>query len=146
MSCISTKFHHFVTHFCYFHFRHGSQDVRRAADGSIDNSFTVPKNIELDLRLRVIEPFNVVVLRFYSEYRWLVDFSVIAFVVYLLTEAWLYQDGELNLSLIWVAMLAGFTMYPLSKKYYNQKYLSNKYELMFLKYLIFNLLSLVSQS
>ncbi|XP_072033950.1 transmembrane protein 161B-like isoform X2 [Amphiura filiformis] len=89
--------------------RHG-QEVRRAADGSIDNSFTVPKNIELDLRLRVIEPFNVVVLRFYTEYRWLVDFSVIAFVVYLLTEAWLYQDGELNLSLIWVAMLSGFTL------------------------------------
>ncbi len=91
--------------------RHG-QETRRAADGSIDNSFTVPKNIELDLRLRVIEPFNVVVLRFYSEYRWLVDFSVIAFVVYLLTEAWLYQEGELNLSLIWVAMLSGFTLYP----------------------------------
>ena len=97
--------------FLSFHLRH-APEPKRGPDGSVDNSFTVPKNIELDLRQRVIEPFNVVVLRFYSEYRWLVDFAVVAFFVYFLTEAWLYQEGELNLSLIWIAMLTGFTLYP----------------------------------
>ena len=77
-----------------------------------DKSFTVPKSIELELRTRIIEPFHVVVLRFYDEYRWLVDFSVMAVIVYCITEAGLHTVGELNLSLIWLLMVTGFALYP----------------------------------
>ena len=81
-------------------------------ENSEDKSFSVPKNIDLELRTRVIEPLHVAVLRFFSEYRWLVDFSASALIVYALTEAWLQAKGDFNLSLIWIVMMAAFALYP----------------------------------
>ncbi|XP_071787806.1 transmembrane protein 161B-like [Asterias amurensis] len=95
--------------------RKNRSDHRRPnlLENTEDKSFTVPKSIELELRTRIIEPFHVVVLRFYDEYRWLVDFSVMAMIVYCITEAGLHTVGELNLSLIWLLMVTGFALHVL---------------------------------
>lgn len=60
-------------------------------------------------------PFDIVHLRFYSEYQWLIDFSVYAIVIYSITET--YQvvfkaKDEINLSILWCFLVVGFAMYP----------------------------------
>ena len=55
-------------------------------------------------------------LRFYSEYQWLIDFSVYAVVIYTLTETYqlIFQaQDEVNLSMLWCFLVVGFAMYPL---------------------------------
>ncbi|XP_022099841.1 transmembrane protein 161B-like isoform X2 [Acanthaster planci] len=94
------------------HRKNRSEHSRRInlLENSEDKSFSVPKNIDLELRTRIIEPLHVAVLRFFSEYRWLVDFSALALIVYVLTEVWLHAKGDFNLSLIWIVMMAGFAL------------------------------------
>lgn len=51
-----------------------------------ENSFHVPRNLDLTLEKAIVGPLDVVHLRYYMEYQWLLDFAVYAVVVYVLTE------------------------------------------------------------
>lgn len=56
---------------------------------------------------------DVVQLRFFTEYQWLVDFSVCSVLVYLVTEIYVFYfptkaATEVNLSLVWCFLVAGF--------------------------------------
>lgn len=82
----------------------------------LEDPFTVPKNINLELTAEPIRLIHMVTMEYLSEFRWLVDFSCMALVVYSVTEVYyavVDVGTELNLSLIWLVMMAGFVMHTL---------------------------------
>ena len=50
------------------------------------NLFTVPRSLDLELQQSRMVPGEVLQLRFYPEYQWLIDFSLCAIIVYSITE------------------------------------------------------------
>lgn len=51
-----------------------------------EESFHVPRNLDLTLETTKVGPLDVIHLRYYTEYQWLLDFSLYAAFVYILTE------------------------------------------------------------
>lgn len=54
-------------------------------------------------------------LHYFPEYQWLVDFTVAATVVYLVTEAyynWMKPTQEMNISIVWCLLVLAFAVYP----------------------------------
>lgn len=51
-----------------------------------DGTFTVPRSLDLTLETSCMVPGEVMQLKFYTEYQWLLDFSLCAAVVYIITE------------------------------------------------------------
>nr|SVE76939.1 EOG090X04CK [Daphnia lumholtzi]SVE78164.1 EOG090X04CK [Daphnia lumholtzi] len=79
-----------------------------------DKTFTVPRNLELQLETAKIFPKDVLQLKFFTEFVWLVDYSVFVLVVYFITEVYcgIYPKGnqEVNLSMLWCLLLVGFAL------------------------------------
>nr|CAG4640778.1 EOG090X04CK [Eulimnadia texana] len=79
-----------------------------------DKTFMVPRNLEIQLETSKIFPIDVVQLKFYSEFQWVMDYAVFTLAVYLITEVyyWLMPkaDTEVNLSMLWCALLISFTL------------------------------------
>lgn len=61
------------------------ENGKKAADDK-SNTFQVPRNLDLSLETAKVSPLDVVHLRYYTEYQWLVDFSLYSVVVYTLSE------------------------------------------------------------
>lgn len=60
-------------------------------------------------------PLFILALHYFPEYQWLVDFTVAATVVYLVTEAyytWMKPSQEMNISIVWCFLVLAFAMYP----------------------------------
>lgn len=54
-------------------------------------------------------------LHYFPEFQWLVDFTVAATVVYLITELYYsvaQPSGEMNISVVWCLLVLAFVMYP----------------------------------
>lgn len=54
-------------------------------------------------------------LHYFPEFQWLVDFTVAATVVYLITEFYYsvsQASGEMNISVVWCMLVLAFVMYP----------------------------------
>lgn len=49
-------------------------------------TFHVPRSLELQLETSLVTPADVIHLRFYTEYQWMVDFSLYSCIVYILSE------------------------------------------------------------
>lgn len=49
-------------------------------------TFHVPRSLEIKLETASVSPLDVVHLRFYSEYYWIVDFSLYTAIVYIMSE------------------------------------------------------------
>uniref|UniRef100_A0A0K2U7A8 Transmembrane protein 161Blike [Nasonia vitripennis] n=1 Tax=Lepeophtheirus salmonis TaxID=72036 RepID=A0A0K2U7A8_LEPSM len=82
------------------------------------STFNVPRNINVELETAPIRPIDVVQLRFYSEYQWLLDFSIYAIFVYIFTELYTFVmpdriQTEINLSLVWCILVVGFSYWIL---------------------------------
>merc|ERR1719412_2514064 len=84
--------------------------------GTAPNSqtFQVPRNAELTLQTAPVELTDLVQLRYYTEYQWLLDFSCYSLLTYVLSEVYIYllpdkAGTEVNLSLVWVVLVIGFT-------------------------------------
>ena len=74
-------------------------------------SFKIPKNTEFVLECTKVRSDDLLVLKFYAEYQWIVDFAICAVVVFITTETYLHffpKNKELNLSLIWCLLVLGF--------------------------------------
>lgn len=50
------------------------------------NTFHVPRNLDLSLETTPVSPLDLVHLRYYTEYQWLVDFSLYTGIVYTMSE------------------------------------------------------------
>lgn len=71
----------------------GSNNYKRAGgfhEGGDNEVFSVPRNIDLQLVKAPVSMLDVVQLRFYDEYQWLIDFSLYAVLVYIFTEAYAF--------------------------------------------------------
>lgn len=54
-------------------------------------------------------------LHYFPEFQWLVDFTVAATAVYLITELYFClaePSGEMNISVVWSLLVLAFVMYP----------------------------------
>lgn len=75
-------------------------------------TFHVPRSLDIQLESAKVSPLDVIHLRFYSEYQWLLDFSVYAAVVYVTSEIYTYffpLKDEVNLSMLWCLLVLGFS-------------------------------------
>ncbi|KAG8321717.1 hypothetical protein J6590_041168 [Homalodisca vitripennis] len=59
-----------------------------------------------------VTKLDVIHLRFYSEYQWLLDFAIYTLGVYIITEIYTYYlplKDEVNLSMLWCLLVLFFT-------------------------------------
>lgn len=59
--------------------------------------------------------FSPLALYYFPEFQWLVDFTVAATAVYLITELYYsvaQPSGEMNISVVWCLLVLAFVMYP----------------------------------
>ena len=75
-----------------------------------DEPFTIPCNTPITLDMAKVEAIDLVHLNYYEEYIWLMDYSVCAAVVYILTEIYfvLGNWNEMNISILWCLLAIGF--------------------------------------
>ncbi|XP_055925695.1 transmembrane protein 161B-like [Argiope bruennichi] len=88
----------------------GKKGKNRKEDAG-DSEFMVPKNIDLQLDVAPVQPNDMIQLHYYSEYQWLLDFSLCALIVYVVTEVYYFlipAKEEVNLSILWCVLVVGF--------------------------------------
>jgi len=91
--------------------RNGKQRSDRRATGA-DDQVTLSKSADILLDMVPIRPPDLLPLRFYTEFQWLMDFAVCGVITYGLTEAY-YAFGrplpsEVNLSMMWCILIVAF--------------------------------------
>lgn len=80
---------------------------------STSSTFHVPRNLEFTLDSAQITSFDVIHLRYFTEYQWLVDFSLYAMIVYVISEIYhffLPLKDEVNLSMLWCLLVVFFAL------------------------------------
>ncbi|XP_029286318.1 LOW QUALITY PROTEIN: transmembrane protein 161A [Cottoperca gobio] len=88
---------------------------------------TVPKDIDLHLEKAPVNTIDALVLRFFLEYQWLIDFAVYAAGVFLFTECYYsYVDAskEVNIGAIWCVLTVLFslkTLHTLMSHYFSSE-------------------------
>ncbi|KAJ8270085.1 hypothetical protein GJAV_G00110150 [Gymnothorax javanicus] len=100
----------------------------RRQNGPVENKpLTVPKDIDLHLEATPVGVLDALVLRFFLEYQWLVDFAVYALGVYLFTEGYyciVDASKEVNIGAIWCVLTILFclkTLYTLLRNYFRSE-------------------------
>uniref|UniRef100_A0A8C4IT42 Transmembrane protein 161B n=1 Tax=Dicentrarchus labrax TaxID=13489 RepID=A0A8C4IT42_DICLA len=103
----------------------GQKRKDRKYNGHIDNKpLTVPKDIDLQLETKCITEVDTLALHYFPEFQWLVDFTVAATVVYLITELYYgvaQASGEMNISVVWCLLVLAFvikTLFSLTAHYF----------------------------
>uniref|UniRef100_A0A8D0FEX8 Uncharacterized protein n=1 Tax=Strix occidentalis caurina TaxID=311401 RepID=A0A8D0FEX8_STROC len=94
--------------------------LNRKYNGHIENKpLTITKDIDLHLETKSVTERDTVALHYFPEYQWLVDFTVAATVVYVVTEAYcsiMKPSQEMNISVVWCLLVLAFAMYPWWKR------------------------------
>lgn len=90
-----------------------AEQRRNAANAPSDKSetFTVPRNLPVQLDQALVEDIDLIPLQYYSEYTWLMDFSLCSLVIFVLTEIYFIITPhriELNLSILWCLLTVAF--------------------------------------
>ena len=93
--------------------KNGKQRSDRRTAGS-DDQLTLSKSADIQLDMVPIRPPDLLPLRFYAEFQWLMDFAVCGVITYSLTEAY-YAFGrplqsEVNLSMMWCLLIIAFAV------------------------------------
>ncbi|XP_065073987.1 transmembrane protein 161B [Ochlerotatus camptorhynchus] len=74
-------------------------------------TFHVPRSLDVQLETIGIAPYDIVHLRYYTEYQWLVDFSLYTSIVYIVSEVYQFFfpiTEEFNLSMVWCLLVVFF--------------------------------------
>uniref|UniRef100_A0A1A9WSP1 Transmembrane protein 161B n=1 Tax=Glossina brevipalpis TaxID=37001 RepID=A0A1A9WSP1_9MUSC len=82
-----------------------------------NGQFHIPRNIDIQLQTVPVLTQDVIHLRYFAEYQWLMDFSVYAAIVYIISEAYHYffpLKNEVNLSMVWSFLVIFFALKLLS--------------------------------
>uniref|UniRef100_A0A8C7XAG6 Transmembrane protein 161A n=1 Tax=Oryzias sinensis TaxID=183150 RepID=A0A8C7XAG6_9TELE len=88
---------------------------------------TVPKDIDLHLETAPVKAMDALVLRFFLEYQWLVDFAVYAVGVFLFTECYysvVDASKEVNIGAMWCLLIVVFglkTLHTLMSHYFRSE-------------------------
>lgn len=88
-----------------------NEQRKNMRDDNKTESFTVPRNLPIQLDQAVVEDIDLLSLQYYSDYIWLVDFSFSTIFVYVCTEIYYVfaqHRIEINLSLLWCLMAIVF--------------------------------------
>lgn len=99
------------------------RDRRQNGHGE-SKPLTVPKDIDLHLESTPVNVMDALVLRFFVEYQWLIDFAVYATGIYLFTEGYysvVDASKEVNIASIWCVLTVLFclrTLYLLMSHYF----------------------------
>jgi Predicted transmembrane protein 161AB len=76
-------------------------------------TFHVPRNLDIQLESIRITHYDVVHLRYFTEYQWLIDFSLYASIVYMISEVYHFfvpLKDEVNLSMLWCLLVIFFAL------------------------------------
>ncbi|XP_041909912.1 transmembrane protein 161B isoform X3 [Corvus kubaryi] len=88
--------------------------VDKKYNGHIENKpLTIPKDIDLHLETKSVTERDTIALHYFPEYQWLVDFTVAATVVYVVTEAYysiMKPSQEMNISIVWCLLVLAFAV------------------------------------
>ncbi|KAL0832480.1 hypothetical protein ABMA28_000704 [Loxostege sticticalis] len=90
-------------------------------------TFHVPRSLEIQLETAPVTPLDVVHLRFYTEYLWIVDFSLYTAIVYVMSEMYTAifpLKDEFNLSMVWCTLVVLFSLkilLSLTKQYFTSE-------------------------
>ncbi|KAL2089598.1 hypothetical protein ACEWY4_014286 [Coilia grayii] len=86
----------------------------RRQNGNRENKpLTVPKDIDLHLESTPVSVLDALVLRFFVEYQWLIDFAVYAMGIFLFTEGYYFvmdTSKEVNIGAIWCVLTVFFCL------------------------------------
>ncbi|XP_071995535.1 transmembrane protein 161B [Engystomops pustulosus] len=92
----------------------GKSKKDRKYNGHIENKpLTIPKDIDLHLETKTVTEVDTLALHYFPEYQWLVDFTVAATIVYLITEAYgslVDSSQEMNISIVWCMLVLAFAV------------------------------------
>ncbi|KAJ8942676.1 hypothetical protein NQ314_009998, partial [Rhamnusium bicolor] len=98
------------------------KNVKTQANGrTTSDTFLIPRSLDIRLETAKVTNLDIIHLRYYTEYQWLVDFSIYAAIVYVVTEGyqiWFPLKDEVNLSMIWCFLVILFAIGPASKIVY----------------------------
>ncbi|CAH2991521.1 unnamed protein product [Chilo suppressalis] len=104
----------------------GKKGGKTEANGKPE-TFHVPRSLEIQLETAPVTPLDVVHLRFYTEYVWIVDFSLYTAIVYILSEIYTAifpLKDEFNLSMVWCLLVVLFSfkiLLSLTKQYFTSE-------------------------
>ncbi|KAB0337863.1 hypothetical protein FD754_024948, partial [Muntiacus muntjak] len=90
-----------------------SRKDRKYNGHSESKPLTIPKDIDLRLETKSVTEVDTLALHYFPEYQWLVDFTVAATVVYLVTEVYysfMKPTQEMNISLVWCLLVLSFAI------------------------------------
>ncbi|KAB0360195.1 hypothetical protein FD754_004351 [Muntiacus muntjak] len=111
-----------------FRYKHPSEDELRALagkqkprgrkerwanGGGEEKPLSVPRDTPFQLETCPLTAVDALVLRFFLEYQWFVDFAVYSGGVYLFTEAYYYLLGpakETNIAVFWCLLTVAFSI------------------------------------
>uniref|UniRef100_A0A8C3XQP2 Transmembrane protein 161A n=1 Tax=Chelydra serpentina TaxID=8475 RepID=A0A8C3XQP2_CHESE len=85
---------------------------RRLNGVTEDKPLSVPKDINLHLETTPITTVDALVLRYFLEYQWFVDFAVYSTLVYLFTEGYyclVDPQKEMNIGILWCLLTVFFS-------------------------------------
>ncbi|XP_076583299.1 transmembrane protein 161A [Chaetodon auriga] len=103
------------------------QNRRDRRQNGESKPLTVPKDIDLHLEKAPVNTIDALVLRFFLEYQWLVDFAVYAMGVFLFTECYysvVDARKEVNIGAIWCVLTVLFglkTLHTLMSHYFRSE-------------------------
>jgi len=80
---------------------------------SNNGTFNVARNIDIQLDTIPVSVGDLVQLRYFTEYQWLLDFAAYSLITYALSEVYIFvlpakSAEEVNLSLVWLLLVLGF--------------------------------------
>ncbi|XP_048007558.1 transmembrane protein 161B [Leguminivora glycinivorella] len=90
-------------------------------------TFHVPRSLEIQLETAPVTALDVIHLRYYTEYQWIVDFSLYTSIVYILSEIYTSifpLKDEFNLSMVWCLLVVLFSfkiLLTLTKQYFTSE-------------------------
>ncbi|XP_072245880.1 transmembrane protein 161A [Leuresthes tenuis] len=103
------------------------QNRRDRRQNGESKPLTVPKDIDLHLEKAPVNMIDALVLRFFLEYQWLVDFAVYTLGVFLFTECYYNMvdaSKEVNIGAIWCVLTVLFglkTLQTLMSHYFRSE-------------------------
>lgn len=103
------------------------QNRRDRRQNGESKPLTVPKDIDLHLEKAPVNVIDALVLRFFLEYQWLVDFAVYAMGIFLFTECYycvVDASKEVNIGAIWCVLTVFFglkTLHTLMSHYFRSE-------------------------
>lgn len=88
------------------------KDHRHSNDDK-SHTFHVPRNLDIQLEQAKVTQYDIINLRYYTEYQWLVDFSLYACIIYVASEVYHFfipLKEEVNLSMMWCLLVVFFAL------------------------------------